>query len=173
MKLQSMSTTIVAVLKQLAKNQGLARLLVNDISDPYSLPVNEEVMDALIDPSSQFARIFPYSFDAEATTKDGSFIRVYYNDGRFNSNETIAQSDLHIDIVVARSLWLVSDKSKDRSYVRPYEIAGLVVDNLGRNSIGSSVKLKFDGYQHIYVNTKFDAIRLYANYMSIETSKEM
>ncbi|MDE1406972.1 hypothetical protein [Bacillus licheniformis] len=167
MKLETMSKNVVNIMVTLARNEMLGRLLMHDIDNPYDLSLPKPEMADLIKPDSSKAKIFPYPFDPEATKNDGSFIRVYYNQGEFNANETIAECDLHIDIIVSKQLWLINNG--EESIVRPYDIAGRVVDLVGRNSINSLVKLKFEGYQHLYINTHFDAIRLFANYMSVET----
>lgn len=166
MKLETMSKNIVGIMMTLAKNEMLGRLLIHDSNNPYDLKLSKPDVSSLIKPDSSTAKIFPYPFDPEATTHDGSFIRVYYNDGEFNSNETIAESQLHIDIIVSKNLWLINNG--EESLIRPYDIAGRVVDLVGRRSINSTVKINFTGYQHLYVNRKFDCIRLYAEYMSVE-----
>lgn len=160
-----MSKNVVKIMQELAKNEGLARLLVNNTENPFDTPVKDKT--CLIIPDGNKSKIFPYPFDPDATVVDGSFIRVYYNNGDFNENEVIAESQLHVDIIVAKSLWLINDGSN--SLIRPYEIAGRVLDMVGKRSLNSTIKLKFEGYQHLYINQKFDAIRLYANYMSVET----
>lgn len=165
MKMESMSRNIVNIMTELSKNEGLARLIVNNESNPFTKPVEDK--SKLIIPNADESKIFPYPFNIEATIKDGSFIRVYYNNGDFNENEIIAESQLHIDIIVARSLWLINDGEK--SMIRPYEIMGRIFDMLGKRSLNSTIKLKFEGYQHLYINPKFDAIRLYSSYMSVET----
>lgn len=167
MKLETMSKNIVNIMFALAKNPMLGKLLVHDVKNPYNPTLATPKVADLIKPDSSVAKIFPYPFDPDATTLDGSFIRVYYNDGDFNSNETIAESQLHIDIIVSKTLWLI-DNGND-SLIRPYDIAGRVVDLVGRNSLNSTIKLNFKGYQHLYINTKFDCIRLYAEYMSVES----
>jgi len=175
MKMETMSNNVVGIMKQLVKNNAIVELLINNnnslplLMDANGLreKITDKIRDNTINPNSASAKIFPYPFNVEATTTDGAFIRVYYNDGEFNDNEVIAESQLHIDIVVARSMWLINDGKK--SLVRPYEIMGRVIDQVGKRSVGSPIKIKFNGYQHLYVNDKFDAIRLYANYMSVET----
>lgn len=185
MKMESMSKNIVDVMFELSKNAGLAMLLVNDFSDPFSKLHKPIDGRTLIKPDASTSKIFPYPFDPEATTLDGSFIRVYYNEGEFNSNEVIAESQLNIDIIVSKSLWLINDSNQEltlpdgtkytilpentRSLIRPYEIMGRVIDIVGRRSNNKTIRLNFDGYQHLYVNTKFDCIRLYSNYFSVET----
>lgn len=172
MKLETMSKNIVNVVTTLSKNEMLGRLLTHDVPTPYLIDLAKPNPSDLINLTSSKAKIFPYPFDPEATEYDGSFIRVYYSTGEFNDNETIAESTLTIDVIVSKTLWLINDKAKptDRgqSLIRPYDIAGRVIDLVGKRSIGSSVKLKFQGYSHLYVNAKFDCIRLYADYMSIE-----
>lgn len=167
MKMESMSKNIVNVMNELAKNQGLAMLLVNDYSDPFNAKYPAIDSRKLITPNASTSKIFPYPFDPEATTLDGSFIRVYYNEGEFNSNEVIAESQLNIDIIVSKSLWLINDDN--RSLIRPYEIMGRVMDTIGLRSNPNTIRLNFNGYQHLYVNTKFDCIRLYSDYFSVET----
>jgi len=176
MKMESMSKNVVDIMFQLTKNNGLIELLTNNdgslplLRDGTALSVkieSSDIRNKLITPNASESKIFPYPFDSEATDTDGSFIRVYYNDGEFNDNEVIAESQLHIDIIVAKSLWLINDG--ERSMIRPYEIMGRVMDMVGKRSLNSTIKLKFEGYQHLYINSKFDSIRLYANYMSVET----
>lgn len=164
-----MSRNVVGVMTKLAKNPSLAKLLYSDLDNPSTFPTEDlPSWKELIRPNGDKTRIFPMPFDPDgATTEDGSFIRVYYNDGEFNDNETIAESELIIDIIVSNNLWLINDGRE--SLVRAYDIMGRVVDLVGRRSIGTGVKLKFQGYRHHYINTEFNCIRLHAEYMSIET----
>lgn len=166
-KPNNLSKNIVNVMKALAKNEGLARLLVNNVENPYVTPVGEEGRKNLITQDSVNSKIFPVPFDPDAQTEDTSFIRVYYNQGDFD-NEILQDLSLHVDIVVAKSLWLINDGTN--SLIRPYEIMDRVIDLVGKKSANSSVSVKFDGWQHLAVNTKFDAIRLYSNYFNVETN---
>lgn len=167
MKLESMSKNIVNIMFELTKNDGLAQLLVNNVDNPFDPNLPPVDKSKLIIPNDDSSKIYPYPFDPEATVEDGSFIRIYYNEGRFGSNEVIVQSVIHIDIIVAKSLWLINDG--ERSLIRPYEIMGRIIDMLGSRSLNSTIKLKFEDWQHLSVNRKFDAIRLYSSYMSVET----
>ena len=166
MRAESMSKNIINIMQQLSKNEGLVRLLANNISEPFSKPPSIKPKD-LLNPKSQNSKILPLPFDMEATTDEGTFIRVYYNDGSLNENETISESQIHIDIICAKSLWLINDGNN--SLIRPYEIMSRVMDVLGRRSTNNTIKLNFKDYQHLYINSKFDAIRLYCEYMAIET----
>jgi len=168
-KLNNLSTNVVEVMLALAENQGLARLLCYNQDNPFdeSLPdINN--MSELINPKDPEveAKILPYPFDPEATVDDSSFIRIYYNQGEFDNSEVIQEMQLNIDIVVAKSLWLINDGR--RSLIRPYEIMDRVVDIVGRRSYNPNIKVNFTGWQHLAVNTKFDAIRLYSDYWNVE-----
>lgn len=165
MKLVSLSKNIVDIMIQLSNNDGLAMLLANNDDNPFSptLPAVNKLK--LLIPDSPDAKIFPYPFDPEAQIEDSSFIRAYYNNGDFDG-EIIAESQLHIDIIVAKSLWLINHDG--RSLIRPYEIMGRITDILGSRSNNNTIRLKFTGWQHLAVNSKFDAIRLYCEYMSVE-----
>lgn len=164
-KLNNLSGNIIEVMKSLSKNDGLVRLLAHDEKNPFlgSLRATKE---NIMNPTNKDCKIFPYPFDPEATTEDSSFIRVYYNTGEFDNSEVIQETELFIDIVVAKSLWLCNDGQ--RSLIRPYEIMDRVVDTIGKRGF-SSIKLEINGWQHLAVNSKFDAIRIYSNYWKIET----
>jgi hypothetical protein len=190
-KPNNLSRNIVQIMQALSKNDGLARLLIHDIDNPFDRKEWDErpsfdkggyyVQNAngkfilppidknkLVNPKSDSSRIHPYPFDIEATIDDRSFIRVYYNDGDFNDNEVIQEMHLCLDIVVAKNLWLINNGTE--SLIRPYEIMDRVIDLTGKKSINSTIKINFDGWQHLAVNSKFDAIRLYSNYFSVETN---
>lgn len=183
MQLHRMSANIVDILKILSANPALGKLLYNDKDCPFneSLPAIDKILGIgkgkLVDPSDIIkSNISPVPFNPEAYPSDRSFLRVYYNNGDFSPNEVISESQLHIDIVVANTLWLINDsvdgvKSKGVSKIRPYEIMDRVIDLVGKNSLNSSVKLKINGWNHLYINNRFNSIRLYAEYMSVESGK--
>jgi len=165
-KLDNLSKDIVQIMVELSKNDGLARLLTHNVENPFAqnLPVIDKTK--LIKQDSELCKIRPYPFDVDAVVEDNSFIRVYFNNGDFNENEVIAETQLHVDIIVAKSLWLINDGTKP--LIRPYEIMSRVLDMIGKRAINSNIRYKFDGWQHLYVNTKFDAIRLYSETFSVE-----
>jgi len=167
MKLESMSKNIVSILLTLANNEQFCRILALDVKNPYNPAIPSPSKEALLKSNGEQQRLFPYPFDLEATTLDGSFVRVYYNDFDFNSNEVISEARIHIDIVVSKSLWLINNGSE--SLIRAYDLAGRIVDLIGKRSIGNHRKFKVDGGSHLYINTKFDCIRLYIDYMSVES----
>lgn len=166
-KLDIMSQSIVDIITKISKNKGIAMLLINNTDNPYSQSISDNDMSNLTKIHSDNSKIYPFPFNPEAETKDGSFIRVYYNYGELDSSETIADLDLHIDIVVAKQLWLINDGTK--SYIRPYEIMGRVIDLIGRRSSRDTIGIEINGFQHLSVNNSFDAIRVYCKNMSVES----
>lgn len=163
MRFDSLSKNVVNVMKTLIQNEGLLMLLVNDDYNPFDPNLPQINPSNVINPNHVQCHIKPYPFDPDATDTDGSFIRVYYNDGELDKSEVISETRLHIDIIVAKELWLIKG-----SMIRPYEIMARVIDMVGRRAVGSGIKLKIDGFQHLSVNTKFDAIRIYSDYMTVE-----
>jgi hypothetical protein len=106
-------------------------------------------------------RIFPFPFDPTAALEDCTQLRIYYPDGIFDGFN-IAQTSLYFDIVIAKSLWLI--KGDDgKSAIRPYLIMKELVNHFTNRSIGTIGKIKFTHFQHLNVNSKFDAIRLGAD----------
>lgn len=152
-----MSQDLVGMMNALDKNLGIRTLIGNDVTDPFKVTAPSSIL---------LTRLHPYPFDIEATTLDGTFIRIYYNQGSLDEKMIITDAQVHIDIICSRNLWLIHDEI-GRSSIRPYEIMSRVIDTLGLN--GLTTPLSFDGYQHLYINTKFDCIRLYANHFKIET----
>lgn len=165
-KLGSLSKDVVKTMMALSKNEGIARLLVNHEENPFENPVGDNKVH-LANPKSELCKIFPYPFDTTATENQGVSIRVYYNNGTLNENEVISEMQLHIDIIVSKDLWLINNG--EESMIRPYEIMSRVVETIGRKGVGSAIRLDIDGWQHLSVNTKIDAIRIYCENFSVET----
>ncbi len=179
MRIEAMSNNIIKIMDALRYNDRLVSLLlINDsesnfdINDrPEGFESNENNMrkknQQIINQNSSFCRISPTPFDPNAQEKDKSMIRVYYNNVEYDS-ELVSESHLHIDIIVAKSLWLAYDNQEKRSLIRPYEISGCIMDAIGRRSGNPVITINFQGGQHLAVNTMFDAFRLYSDYFKPE-----
>lgn len=163
-KVNNLSTNVIDVMSTLKDNDGLAELLTNNTSNPFTTPVKDK--SVLINPKNNNCKIFPYPFDPEAQLEDSSFIRVYYSRGDFNENEVIQEMTMNIDVIVAKSLWLINDGQ--RSLIRPYEIMDRIIDTVGYRSVNGKIRLKITGWQHLAINTRFEAIRLYCDYYNVE-----
>lgn len=172
MKINVMSSNVINIMESLSHNENLINLLIIDKNEaefhgtkdrPEGFRNNKQI----IKQNDEFCRILPVPFNPEAEEVDKSMIRVYYNQGEFDS-ELISESTLHIDIIVAKNLWLIYDESIGKGLIRPYAILEAVMDCVGRKSGNPLVSVNFTGWQHLAVNTKFDAIRLYADYFKPE-----
>lgn len=165
MQIETMSKNIVEMMNTLSLNQALAELLLNDVSNPYDIPLPSNYVDMLFyGDDNQKAKILPQPFDENATKATGSFIRLYYFDGEILDG-IMTDSQIHVDIIIANELWFIHEGN--RSLIRAYEMMGRIIDTIGRRS-ASPVRLDFKGFQHMVVNTKFSAIRLYADYVAFD-----
>lgn len=177
-RIYKMSDDIVGIMNALRYNDRLVNLLIIDETEasftndnrPKNF-INTDDIDKkniqIVKQDSAFCRIHPTPFNPEAEENDKTMLRIYYNQGEFDS-EIITESSLHIDIIVAKSLWLIYDESEGRQIIRPYEIIDCIIDTIGRRSGNPLVSINFTGYQHLAVNTKFDAIRLYSEDFNAE-----
>lgn len=173
-----MSDDIIGIMNALRYNDRLVNLLLIDEVDasftkdnrPSGFDNTDNINRKniqIVDQNSAYCRVAPIPFNPNAEEKDKSMIRIYYNQGEFDS-EIITESSLHVDIIVAKSLWLIYDQSENRQIIRPYEIMDTIIDTVGRRGGNPLVSVNFTGYQHLAVNTKFDAIRLYSEDFSTD-----
>lgn len=172
MKINTMSSNIINIMESLSYNNSLVNLLIIDKNEAnfhskVDRPKGFNDNSQIINQSDKFCRITPTPFNPNAEVENKSMIRIYYNQGEFDS-EIISESTLHVDIIVAKKLWLIYDSSIKKGFIRPYAIMEAVIDTVGRKSGNPLVTVNFTGYQHLAVNTKFDAIRLYADYFKPE-----
>lgn len=171
MKIHTMSSNVIDIMKALSYNEELINWIMidknvttfNKSNRPTGFTNNQQI----ITQKDEHCRILPIPFNPEAEEVDKSMIRVYYNQGDFDS-EIISESTLHIDIIVAKNLWLIYDEGENRELIRPYAIMDTIMDTVGRRAGHPLVQVNFTGWQHLAVNTKFDAIRLYAEYFKPE-----
>jgi hypothetical protein len=180
-KISNMSNEVVKVMNQLRYNDRLVSLLIIDkdssnfdiASRPDGFNSFQDNMEKkniqIIKQSDSFCRISPTPFDPEATIEDKSMIRAYYSTGELDG-ERIRESSFVIDIIVSKNLWLAWDESYKKEFIRPYEIMEEIVNTIGRRSGNPIITMPFNGFQHLSVNSKFDAIRLFSDYFSPETT---
>src|SRR5690554_5670550 len=84
---ERMSNTIIDIMMRLSENEGLAMLILNDVYEPFSIPITDKKRKKFIKVGNSDARISPRPFSPETQTEDSSFIRVYYNVGEFDERE--------------------------------------------------------------------------------------
>lgn len=179
MKTSTLSKNIIQVMNALRYNDRLVNLALIDNNDiefvignrPSDFESNVDNMPRknlqIVNQNSKFCRILPTPFNPNAEDEDKTMIRVYYNQGDFDG-EIISQTSLFIDIIVAKSRWLIYDQAQQEQMVRPYEIMTEIIETIGRKSGNPLITVNFTGWQHLAVNTKFDAIRLYSEYFKPE-----
>lgn len=167
--LHSMSNNVVDIMQALAQNVGIRTLLSINDDMPFHPKHKNKIAtpQEIMSPKSNKRRIYPVSFNMNAQLDDRTEIRVYYNVGRFDSSGAHMDYNMHIDIICAKDLWLISDHVKQKSLIRPYEIMSRIVDSTGRynyNNINIGKPVQF---QMLSVNEKFDALRIYYNTMDV------
>lgn len=159
-----MSNNVVDVMKALADNYGIRALLYIDEDNPLDKEHREVVPNSIeiLKQNSDKNRISPVSFNMDAQIDDRTEIRVYYNIGRFSTEGRHIDYNMHIDIICAKNLWLITD-TLGNSKIRPYEIMSRIFDVVGQRNINQINIGKPVQFQMLSVNERFDAIRIYFN----------
>lgn len=151
--IEIMSDNIVLLIKEITNSQKVVKYIKFNVTNPQSQPDVELPANNLV-----LNKIHPYPFDPVATVEDCAEIRVYYPTANFQASGAVAQTILYIDIICAKSLWLIND---GKSSIRPYMIASELQKLFNGRSIGTLGTFKFAVMEHLNVNEKFDSIRLH------------
>ncbi len=151
--LDYLSDNLTIILGDIINNQNIVKYISYDVSNPLSqadllLPASDLILN----------RVYPFPCDPVALVNDSTEIRVYYPKCDFQADSVLGSVEVYIDIVVAKTLWLINNGVK--SQVRPYMIIKEIMKQFNNVSSGTVGQLHFDGFVHVNVNTKFDAIRL-------------
>lgn len=175
-----MSSNVIAVMNALARNETIFKLIYFEDDRPMNHdiknPVTEEdkrARDIFINGSirnvnSKENKISPLPFNPEAQTEDSVFIRVYYNQGNLTHGELVHNTQMHVDIICSKELWLIEDDVRELGLIRPYAIFSRVVEEVGNRNANNEIKIgNFVGFQHLSVNAKFECIRLYSDTMQL------
>jgi hypothetical protein len=160
-KLQHLSTNLLTILQPLFNNQDIVKYLNYDVKNPLSQPNLTLPVRSLL-----FSKVYPIPFDIQVTDGEGTQIRVYYPQGRFKNGGVVEDTLVHFDIVASKTkdIWLVNDGTP---LIRPYELMKLIVGEYHDKSIGTVGKLYFTDWKHLYFNSKYDCIRMYAKMMTL------
>jgi hypothetical protein len=148
------SDNIVIIIEELIGIQKLAKYLVHNENNPLTQP-------DLIVPVKDLvgSKIFTYPFDPIANTTACSNIMIYYPQCDFQADGAIAIAPIYIDIVIAKSLWLIND---GKPQIRPYMIMKEIMQHFDDRSFNTLGILHFHGFTHVNVNGQFDCIRIIA-----------
>jgi len=150
-KLELLSPNLILILEELLKNRNLCKYLVYNTSNPLS-GANITNTKTLL-----FKQLFPYPFYPLANQEDGSQLHVYYPSGKIE-NKVIGDTQIYFDIVVAKGIWLINDGTN--AQIRPYMIMKEIINILDDKSLLTVGSLHFSDFRHIFINDKFDCLRL-------------
>lgn len=153
--LDFLSDNLVTIMNEIINVQNIAKYLTHNKPNPLAepnlkLPAKDLVLN----------KVYPFPFDPVAATTDSTQLRIYYPKCDFEVDSVVGQVTVYLDVVTAKSLWLINDGTK--SQIRPYMIIKEIMQKFNNNSIGTIGQLHFEGFVHVNVNDKFDAIRLVA-----------
>lgn len=179
-RFELLSTHLVVMMKEIAKNQAIAKLLRNNIKNPLSGP--EVDGNSLI-----LKEILPFPFPPEATIESGSEIRVYYSFGSIES-KVVEDIMVNFDVLVSSDLWLCNtgEGHLESSYIRPLMIMSELMSALDkpitvtvRKVQGSpnmdkrtTVGLEFKGFRHIFANDKVQGVQATARLVNYSNSEK-
>ena len=176
--LERMSTNIVIVMDILASNQAIFELLYFEDDKPFSHDLTSEEESVarqcfeqklIMKNNSTLQRISPIPFNPNAQETSQVFIRVYYNQGSFDSTNVISTHQLNIDVICSKDLWLINDTIHKLPLIRPYSIMSRIVDLVGKGMNENGINIgKFNGFKHFTVNEKFECLRLYNNTFGVQ-----
>lgn len=152
-KLDFLSDNLILILNELVNNQTIVKYLNYSQSNPQSQPNLTLPATPLM-----MKNVLPYPFDPSTKTDNTSQLHIYYPRGDIKNFTVIENEEVYFDIVVEkRTGWLINDGS---SSIRPYMIMKEIIRNFDGKSIGTLGKLKFKKFLHVYINERFDCIRL-------------
>lgn len=167
-KLDNLSKSVIVLMNKISKNRDIMQLLLKNSDTPFREPATDEEIKQAKNPLDVVhGKILPFPFSPTASTKEQTTIRVFFPTGTLDSSSVWSNSDVVIDIVVARGLWLIKNERNEYE-VRPYRIMSELVTDLSNEVIHPMGLLKVSGFEHLSVNQEFDALRLFINFDSIE-----
>jgi hypothetical protein len=158
MNFERLSSNIIVVINEILKNQNL----VNYIGWTSDNPSSQSIVPSSIAPKAPNERIFPYPFDTNYKGDVRTQLHIYYPSFTFENNGKASQVVMLFDIVVHKSIWLVTDNGK--KLIRPYQIAKLLVDTFKDKHIDGLGEIHFIQGSHTIINDQFEGFRLVARF---------
>lgn len=167
-KLDNLSKSVIAIMKVILTNKNVMQLVVRDNDKPFEKNVTDEELLKVGNPlDKENGRVLPFPFSPFASTKEQTTIRAYFPTGKLDSSSVWRDTDIIIDIVVARGIWLIENEVREHE-IRPYRIMSELVTLLDKEAVDPMGKLEFKGFEHLSVNQEFDAIRMFFKFDSID-----
>lgn len=158
LKLELLSPNLVLIIDEILNNQNICKYLYYNTKNPLgesnlTLPAN----------SLKLTKVYPCRINT-AITDECTQLRIYYPGAKLNAVGATEDIWVSFDILCHINLWLINDGTN--SLIRPYEIMKELT-NLFDQSLSTVGKLVFKEFNQIFVNDKFDCIRLMAKMMTI------
>lgn len=159
-----LSRNLAIIMKELAKNQKIVKLLKYYDEDPLRHPDVALPAKELYSPfsKSDVRRIYPYPFSITLENENALNIRVYYPYGDIVANGARNDIELRFDIICAKNLWLCRDE-----VVRPYDIMDAIINHFDDRSIDTLGTIRFKRFAHLSINNDSDGVRLIAEVMTV------
>lgn len=156
-KLELLSPNLIKIVLELLDNQNLCKLLYYKQNNPLE---QTTIIDTNI---LLFDCLYPYPSNVDVTTESECQLHIYYPNGNFVNNQVIELNDIFFDIILAKTKDIYLINNNGTSAIRAYEIMKEILVSFYNQSIDTIGTIKFKKFVHIYVNEKFDCIRLIAN----------
>lgn len=156
MNFNRLSSNIITIIGEVLKNQEL----VNCIGWNSDEPSKQQINPSEIAPRGKSERIFPYPFDVSFKDDIRTQLHIYYPNLTFESNGHAGRAVILFDIVVHKSIWLMTDDQK--KVIRPYEIARLILDTFKDKNVEGLGEIHFVSADHTVINEQFEGFRIIA-----------
>lgn len=158
MDFERLSSNIISLIDEVLKNKNLVNYIGFDGDNPSSQSISAKS----IAPKGEKERILPYPFDTSFNEDVRTQLHIYYPNLAFQNNGHASQVVVFMDIVVHKSIWLLTDKGK--KLIRPYQIAKFIVDTFKDRNIPNVGKIHFLEGAHTVINNQFEGFRLVATF---------
>lgn len=158
MNFERLSSNLIAIIGEVLKNKNLVNLIGWNGDNPYS----QAIIPSSIAPKGQNERVLPYPFDITYKEDVRTQLHIYYPSLTFLNNGQASQVFMMFDIVVHKSIWLVTDNGT--RLIRPYQIAKHIVDIFKDKKITGVGEIHFLEGAHTVVNEQFEGFRLVAKF---------
>lgn len=156
MNFDRLSPNIISIINEVLKNQALINYLGFNGDNPSTTMISP----SSIAPKGVNQRIFPHPFDTTFKDDVRSQLHIYYPDLLFENNGQAGVAFVLFDIVVHKSIWLVTDSGE--KIIRPYQIAKLILDSFKDKHVRGVGKMHFVKAEHTVINDQFEGFRIVA-----------
>jgi len=158
-RLDYLSKNLIILIQELLKNEKICKMVNYNVKNPFSEPSFKH-SDLML------KKIFPFPFNLSVDIDEGTQVRVYYSDVLFKNNQVIEDTRIIFDVICSKSvdIWTINDGEMK---IRPYEIIKEIVNQFNNKSIKTLGEVRFKTTKQVYINDRFDSVRLFADIYTI------